>query len=556
VIIYASRTHSQLAQVIKELKATKYRPRMAVLGSRTQMCVHKEVRRLTGVAQQTACRQKTESRTCAHYNETDRFLRSDPEYGKREPVDIEDLVKLGEKGKVGGGCGPCPYFMSQDMAARADIVFAPYNYLIDPKLRETFGNRVRWNDAVLLFDEAHNVEGACAEAASFELPAANLAAAVREAQEAFELAAAEEELSAHAAEPDRLLFNARGRGEDDGFGGTGEKLGVNGMKRVDGGDRDGLTKRTALEYKQLRGILLALESKIASELDKGSVKSPGTSAFAEKAHFAKELVKPCAYFFDVLASLRITDEPVIAVSDEGNVGGGGRRRKESEQRAVARRGDARRGALVGERSRERRRTGQVSRLVVSTRRGGGRPGEGVRGAQERADGVFPRAHRDTGHRVFSPTKGWFLEWRRRRIRHSRGPNFELLVFHSGRRDARSERQGRALRGARLRYAEPDVEFRERARASLPGAPGEPARHRARPGVGRRRACGPVRETAEQQLPVPRHGRVQSRTRQRNRQLRARRAGWFAGFLPLVRRDARVRGVLAIARRAERLGPDM
>lgn len=323
MIIYASRTHSQLAQVIKELKATKYRPRMAVLGSRTQMCVHKEVRRLTGVAQQTACRQKTESRTCAHYNETDRFLRSDPEYGKREPVDIEDLVKLGEKGKVGGGCGPCPYFMSQDMAARADIVFAPYNYLIDPKLRETFGNRVRWNDAVLLFDEAHNVEGACAEAASFELPAANLAAAVREAQEAFELAAAEEELSAHAAEPDRLLFNARGRGEDDGFGGTGEKLGVNGMKRVDGGDRDGLTKRTALEYKQLRGILLALESKIASELDKGSVKSPGTSAFAEKAHFAKELVKPCAYFFDVLASLRITDEPVIAVSDEGNVGGGG-----------------------------------------------------------------------------------------------------------------------------------------------------------------------------------------------------------------------------------------
>ena len=34
VIIYASRTHSQLAQVIRELKNTTYRPRMAVLGSR------------------------------------------------------------------------------------------------------------------------------------------------------------------------------------------------------------------------------------------------------------------------------------------------------------------------------------------------------------------------------------------------------------------------------------------------------------------------------------------------------------------------------------------
>ena len=312
VIVYASRTHSQLAQVIKELKTTRYRPRMAVIGSRTQMCVHKEVRRLTGVAQQTACRQKTESRTCAHYNEVDRFLRSDPEFGEREPVDIEDLVRLGEKGKVGGGCGPCPYYASQDMASRADLIFAPYNYLIDPKLRETFGNRIRWNDAILLFDEAHNVEGACAEAASFELPAANLASAVREAQEAFELAAAEEELSAASAEPTRLLFNARGKGEDDGFGGAGERLGVNGMKRLHDGDRDGPPKRRALEYKQLRGILLALESKIASELD-------GVPGAANGA--AKELVKPCAYFFDVLASLRITDEPTIAV-DGGGAGGG------------------------------------------------------------------------------------------------------------------------------------------------------------------------------------------------------------------------------------------
>ena len=48
MIIYASRTHSQLTQVIRELKATRYRPRMAVLGSRQQMCVHKEVRLLTG----------------------------------------------------------------------------------------------------------------------------------------------------------------------------------------------------------------------------------------------------------------------------------------------------------------------------------------------------------------------------------------------------------------------------------------------------------------------------------------------------------------------------
>ena len=33
-IVYASRTHSQLTQVIKELKTTSYNPKTTVLGSR------------------------------------------------------------------------------------------------------------------------------------------------------------------------------------------------------------------------------------------------------------------------------------------------------------------------------------------------------------------------------------------------------------------------------------------------------------------------------------------------------------------------------------------
>ena len=42
-IIYASRTHSQLSQVARELKATPYRPKLALLGSREQLCIHHEV---------------------------------------------------------------------------------------------------------------------------------------------------------------------------------------------------------------------------------------------------------------------------------------------------------------------------------------------------------------------------------------------------------------------------------------------------------------------------------------------------------------------------------
>ena len=119
------------------------------------------------------------------------------------------------------------------MASRADIVFMPYNYVIDPKLREAANGPVEGRDRAF-FDEAHNIEGACADAASFDPPAAHLAGAVREAQEAFELAAAEEEGLAGREEKAGLRFNARGRDEDDGFGGGGERLGVNGNTRAGG----------------------------------------------------------------------------------------------------------------------------------------------------------------------------------------------------------------------------------------------------------------------------------------------------------------------------------
>ena len=43
-IIYTSRTHSQLSQTVKELRATAYDVRICVLGSRDQLCIHPEVR--------------------------------------------------------------------------------------------------------------------------------------------------------------------------------------------------------------------------------------------------------------------------------------------------------------------------------------------------------------------------------------------------------------------------------------------------------------------------------------------------------------------------------
>ncbi|CAO2190879.1 unnamed protein product [Urochloa humidicola] len=184
VIIYASRTHSQLRQVIKELKATSYRPKMAVLGSREQMCIHSEVSKLRGRAQNNACHFLCKKRRCQHNNVVAEFMKKKPELGT-EPFDIEDLVNIG-KGKPNG---PCPYYMSRELSKSVDILFAPYNYLIDPGNRRSL-NAIPWDNAVLLFDEAHNLESICADAASFDLLPNNLAACVAEAHECIKLCSA------------------------------------------------------------------------------------------------------------------------------------------------------------------------------------------------------------------------------------------------------------------------------------------------------------------------------------------------------------------------------
>lgn len=43
-IIYCSRTHSQVTQMVASLRKTPYRPRMTVLGSRERLCIHGKIR--------------------------------------------------------------------------------------------------------------------------------------------------------------------------------------------------------------------------------------------------------------------------------------------------------------------------------------------------------------------------------------------------------------------------------------------------------------------------------------------------------------------------------
>ncbi|GKD66468.1 regulator of telomere elongation helicase 1, partial [Tanacetum coccineum] len=181
-IVYTSRTHSQIRQVIQELKKTVYRPKMVVLGSREHLCVHPRVSQMHGKRQTTACRFLCQNRAeerCDHYPLVTDYVKSNPDLGA-EPIDIEDLVKLGKPD------GPCPYHLSRELHKSVDILFAPYNYLIDPGNTKSLS--IEWENSVLIFDEAHNLESVCSEAASFDLTYSVLDACNWEAYTCIDLA--------------------------------------------------------------------------------------------------------------------------------------------------------------------------------------------------------------------------------------------------------------------------------------------------------------------------------------------------------------------------------
>lgn len=208
VIIYASRTHSQLSQVVKEMRFTRYRPKHAVLGSREQMCIHPKVKtsKATSSDINYKCAVLAKDRKCRFRNNLDGFVVHDSvenpvgeAFGIQPVLDIEELVELGQKRKV------CPFYLSRGHIADADVIFVPYNYLFDKDARETTLADVNWENAILIFDEAHNLESFASESASFDLSAIDIAGCINEVTRAIGYMKAMPELGDDSVKVDNLI---------------------------------------------------------------------------------------------------------------------------------------------------------------------------------------------------------------------------------------------------------------------------------------------------------------------------------------------------------------
>ncbi|KAK4468362.1 hypothetical protein MN116_008154 [Schistosoma mekongi] len=172
-IIFASRTHSQLAQAINALKGTVYsKSNTSVVGSRDQLCLLPEVTSLeSNSAKIYACRMRIQTKTCEYFRNFD-SKRDDILTNVRLEgiVDIEDLSNFGQKTRC------CPYFISRELKTDSRLIFMPYNYLLDSRIRTLYN--ISLENTAVIFDEAHNIEQVCEDASSVTLTSALLASAI------------------------------------------------------------------------------------------------------------------------------------------------------------------------------------------------------------------------------------------------------------------------------------------------------------------------------------------------------------------------------------------
>ncbi|KAM8971856.1 ATP-dependent DNA helicase DDX11 [Pelodytes ibericus] len=167
-IYYCSRTHSQLSQFVHEVQKSPFckQIRLVSLGSRQNMCVNEDVRRLGTVQlindrcmemQKSKHEKKTEEPegkkrrkiqvSCPFYSyEQMQFLRDEVLV---EVKDIEQLVSMARETKA------CPYYASRYAIPAAQLVVLPYQMLLHESTRRASG--IKLKDQVVIIDEAHNL---------------------------------------------------------------------------------------------------------------------------------------------------------------------------------------------------------------------------------------------------------------------------------------------------------------------------------------------------------------------------------------------------------------
>ncbi|XP_067629884.1 ATP-dependent DNA helicase DDX11 isoform X2 [Eurosta solidaginis] len=171
-VFFCSRTHSQLAQVVREIKRTPYgkRIRCISLASRQQLCINAQVRKLPNVSvmnercldmapKSKETKENSNSKCCTFRKAN--IMQELSATALFNMMDIEELVGEGEV------LNACPYYAAREASKSAQLVMLTYQMLLHRRTRLQTGIDLR--GAIVIIDEAHNLLDTIARLHSNEL---------------------------------------------------------------------------------------------------------------------------------------------------------------------------------------------------------------------------------------------------------------------------------------------------------------------------------------------------------------------------------------------------
>jgi Rad3-related DNA helicase len=161
-IFYCTRTHKQLEQVAKQLNNTVYKDkiRMTLLSSRDNYCIHPVVSKgpnknhecvkLTRPDQQKVGPQSFKN-GCGYYERLKGKIANDylKISGPKQVPRVFDIEQFNEYCQTTHAI--CPYYTSRLLINDVQIILCPYNYLIDPRIRNAMQMTI--TNAIIIIDE-------------------------------------------------------------------------------------------------------------------------------------------------------------------------------------------------------------------------------------------------------------------------------------------------------------------------------------------------------------------------------------------------------------------